>query len=94
MDLTHGINPHQSAKAMAEDYKRQVAAADAAAEAEAAPIPKEEMDVNLEAERFVSRGRLNPETGAEIPLSDKSRKVWSWVPSQAFLDGYDQIRWD
>jgi len=90
MDLTHGINPHQSVAGMVADYEAREAKKDAEAIADATAEP----GFNLEAERYVQRGRLDPETGIEIPLTSKARRLSCWNPSQAFLEGYDQIRWD
>jgi hypothetical protein len=90
MDLTYGINPHQDVAGMVHDYEKREAKADADAIAAATAEP----EFNLEAERLVQRGRLNPETGAEIPLSSKARRIAGWVPSEAFLRGFDNIRWD
>jgi len=90
MDLTYGINPHQSVEGMVHDYEKREAKKDAEALAEATAEP----EFNLEAERYVQRGRLDPETGIEIPLTDKARRVASWVPSPSFLRNFDQIRWD
>jgi hypothetical protein len=96
MDLTYGINPHQSATAMAKEYREREAKADADALSATEDIPKEEMEVNREGEQYVARGRLNPETGAEIPLTSKARTVISkqCCPTPAYLRGYDNIRWD
>jgi hypothetical protein len=96
MDLTYGINPHQSPEAMAAEYCAREDKLDADAAAETTATPKEEMDVNREAERFVQRGRLNPENGLEIPLTSKARTVIAkqCCPTPAYLKGYDQIRWD
>jgi len=38
---------------------------------------------------LVARGRLNPVTGSEIPVSSKARKVSSWVPNSAYKRNYD-----
>lgn len=89
-DLTYGINPHQSVEGMVHDYEKREAQRDAEALADATAEP----GFNYEAERYVQRGRLCPETGIEIPLTDKARKVASWVPTPAFCRGYDAIRWD
>lgn len=90
MDLTHGINPYQDVAGMVHDYEKRERKkdADALAAAEAEP------EFNLEAERYVQRGRLDRNTGMEIPLTDKARKVASWTPSPTFMKNYDQIRWD
>lgn len=93
MDLTYGINPHQSVDGMVKDYQKQQQRLDAEAKA-TEPQPKEEMEPNREAERMVNRGRLNPVTGAEIPLTDKARTIMSWVPSERFLQNFDQIAWN
>lgn len=92
IDLTYGINPHQSVKGMVHDYNKREAALDA--EACSGVIPKEEMEPNREGERMVARGRLNPDTGHEIPLSSKARKIASWIPSEQFMNNYDAMNWD
>lgn len=89
-DLTYGINPYQSVEGMVHDYEAREAKKDQ----EAIDASSAEPEFNLEAERYVQRGRLNPETGAEIPLTDKARRVASWTPSPEFMKNYEQIRWD
>lgn len=92
MDLTHGINPHQSVDGMVNDYNKQQAQLDAEAEG-TAPVPKQEMAVNREAERLVQRGRLNPATGHEIPMTPKAKTLSRWTPSQRYMDNFSQIIW-
>lgn len=95
-DLTNGINPWQSVEGMVHDYEKQVAAEEAKhydPDIQDGSIPKSEMDVNREAEALVAKGRLNPENGAEIPLTDKARRLTQWVPNQKFLDGFEGTRW-
>lgn len=94
-DPTLGVNPHQSVEGMVAEYNKKQEAEEARLhDPDLCDTPKEEMEVNREAERYVARGRLDPETGAEIPLTPKARKVASWVPSEAFLNRYDLIKWD
>lgn len=92
MNETYGVNPHQSVEGMVADYEKAEAQADA--DVLGAETPKEEMEVNREAERFVQRGRLDPETGVEIPLSSKARKIASWNPSEKFKNNFDLICWN
>lgn len=92
-DLTMGINPHQDVAGMVADYEKKQAALDAEAEA-TKPIPRSEMDVDREGERLVAKGRLNPQTGAEIPMTAKARTLSRWVPSQRYIQNFDQIRWN
>jgi hypothetical protein len=96
VDLTHGINMHQDVKAIVKDYENKVAREEAKDHDpdDVGHLPKEEIPFNTEAERYVQRGRLNPENGMPIPLTDKARTVASWIPSKAFLDRYDQIKWE
>ena len=91
MDETYGVNPHQSVEGMVAEYEKAEAKKDA--DVLGAETPKEEMEVNREAERFVQRGRLNADTGVEIPLTSKARKIASWNPSQKFLNNFDLINW-
>lgn len=89
IDLTHGINPHQSVEGMVHDWNKKEAKADAEADATANDKP----EFNYDNERMVKRGRLNADTGIEIPMTPKARKVASWVPSKQFQDNFDLIDW-
>lgn len=79
---------------MVKEYEAQEAARDAAAESELCNVPKEEMEPSREGEAMVKRGRLNPETGQEIPLTAKARTValkQFGVVSEAYKTGYTRI---
>jgi len=100
MDLCHGINPHQSVAGMVADYNKREAALDAAAEDPCsvdASVPIEEMAPSTEGLRMVAKGRLNPETGYEIPPTVKARsaerKQFGTI-SPEYLRGYDGIVWE
>jgi hypothetical protein len=92
VDPTYGVNPHQSVEGMVKEYEKKVGQADKDSAA-CNPVPKSEMDVDREGERLVAKGRLDPETGQEIPLTPKARKLTQWVPSQRFMDNFDLIKW-
>jgi hypothetical protein len=96
-DLTHGINPYQSVEGMVKDYEKKVAREEATLQdpdITDGRVPRSEMEPNREGELMVSKGRLNPETGAEIPLTPKARKVLSFVPSARYIKNFEAIRWD
>lgn len=96
-DLTYGVNPHQSVKGMVAEYEAKEARKDAAMhDPDATDIPKEEMEPSREGERLVSRGRLNPVDGQEIPLTSKARTaaIKAFCPSPEYLSNFDSICWD
>lgn len=97
-DPTYGINIHQDAEACAADYEKKIAKEEAiAADPYETDIPKEHMEPSKEALDYVRKGRLDAETGAEIPPTSKTRtaqvKQFGTI-SQAYLKGYDCIRWN
>jgi len=97
MDLTYGVNPNQSVEGMVRDFNKREAQKDAAVAAELEFQKKENMEPNKESIALVSKGRLNPHTGIEIPPTAKTRssQVKQFgTPSQEYLDGYDQINWN
>jgi hypothetical protein len=94
MDLTYGINPNQEVAGMVADYNKREALADATVAQEAEASRKENMEPNRDAALAISKGRLNPSTGVEIPMTPKARKIASWVPSSKFIQNFDQIRWN
>lgn len=96
-DITHGVNPYQSVDGMVAEYnKKEEAKAKASGVDDLCNTPKEEMEPNYEAVKMVDRGRLDPTTGTEIPLTTKARTVLvkQCTPSPEYLTNYDQIKWN
>lgn len=89
VDPTFGINVHQDVQGCVEEYNKLNEP-----EIQETPDPQEP---NREAEAYVAKGRLDPETGTEIPVTAKSRtavlKQFGTI-SRAYLKGYEAIRWD
>ena len=87
------LNMNQDVKGIVADYEKAV---EANSPDDCQDIPREEMDVNGEAETMVARGRLDRATGMEIPLSSKARSVQvkQCCPSKDYLKGYEGVRWD
>jgi hypothetical protein len=59
--------------------------------------PREYMEPNKEATRYVEKGRLDPRTGLEIlptPKTRSSQIKQFGIVSEAYKQGYDQIEWD
>jgi len=92
IDPTYGINMNQDVSGIVKEYEAQEAKADADSLAD--DTPKEEMEVNREALEYVAKGRLDPETGREIPLTSKARHIASWRPTARFKNNYLKIIWD
>lgn len=93
MDLTHGINPNQEVEGMVSDYNKREAQEAGVTE----DTPKEHMEVNQEAVKMVTKGRLDPRNGLEIAPTSKAKAAeinQFKTPSDDYLDNYDSIRWD
>jgi hypothetical protein len=88
---TYGVNVHQDVEGCVEDFKR-------IHEPDSEPdIPKEHMQPEREALDYVRKGRLDPNTGFEIPSTSKTRTAQAkqfGMPSQAWLKNFDLIAWD
>lgn len=97
-DITCGVNPHQSVAGMVAEYEAKEAKKDAECyDPDATDVPKEEMEPSREGVEMVRKGRLNADTGVEIPPTSKTRacqiKQFGRV-SPAYLRGYEAISWD
>lgn len=98
IDPTYGVNPHQSVEGMVKEYENKQKWEDKKLSDpdDASDIPKEAMEPTRDAERMAATGRLNPETGLEIPPTSKTRTVARkqfGTPSRAYLRNFDLINW-
>jgi len=86
---TYGVDPHQDVQDCVKDFQKLHEP-----EVEDVPDPQEP---NREAQAYVAKGRLDPETGYEIPPTDKSRtcqtKQFGTISAE-YLRNYDLVRWD
>lgn len=91
MDETFGVNVHQDVQGCVEEFNKLHE------EPVIEDVPKEAMEPSREALDYVRKGRLNPETGASIPPTCKTRTACLkqfGTPSAAYLRNFDAIRWD
>lgn len=89
MDETFGVNVHQDIQGCVEDFNKLHEPVN-----EPTPDPCEP---NQEAVNYVRKGRLDPETGLEIPVTPKTRTAQVrqfGTPSKEYLRGYDMICWN
>jgi hypothetical protein len=56
----------------------------------------QQMDPMKDNLRLVENGKLDRKTGKRIPLTSKAQTIMqrNLCPSTAYLDGFDQIKWD
>lgn len=50
-------------------------------------------EAHSEGLRLVKKGRLNPVTGQEIPLSPKAQTISRFIPSRSFKENYERMNW-
>lgn len=51
-------------------------------------------EVQAQNSLLVAKGRLDPRTGVEIPVSSKARVISRFIPSSRFKKNFDGIKWD
>lgn len=66
---------------------------DAWDEAQTRPDVTQE-EVQAQNSLLVAKGRLDPRTGVEIPVSSKARVISRFIPSSRFKKNFDGIKWD
>ena len=90
-DPTYGVNPHQSVEGMVKEYENKVHWEEKDLQDD---LPTEQHEPTREAERLVAKGRLDADTGFEIPLMAKASRLTRWNPSQKFKNNFDLINWN
>ena len=95
LDPTYGVNVHQSVEGMVKEYENKQHWEEKKYEDSDEPVlPKEQMEPTAEAQRLVAQGKLNPETGYEIPRTAKASRLTRWNPSEKFKNNFDLICWN